>query len=76
MSGNPLTRLRGLLPADTVQIGTVQSAAVNGTLVVLLIGGGLVTVTGSGFAPGSRVFVKGGDVVSAAPALSSTQIDV
>lgn len=76
MAGNHLKRFRGLLPTDPTLVGSVQSVNINGTLEVLLVGGGKTTVTGSGYAPGSRVFVKGGEVVSAAPSLSAILIEV
>lgn len=73
---NPWKLLRGLLPGEPLQVGTVQSHNGDGTSTVLLVGGGFVTVTGQSVAVSNRAFVKGGHVVSAAPNLPVTQIDV
>lgn len=76
MAGNPWKRLKGLLADDPTEIGTVQTQNSNGTSVVSLVGGGLITVTGTGYAPGQRVFTKGGAIVSGAPALPAVEIEV
>lgn len=48
----------------------------DGTSDVALIGGGTVTVAGDGFTVSTPVFVNGGRIVSEAPALSVTTIEV
>ena len=76
MAGNPWKRLRGILPGDTTEVGVVQAQLANGTTTVSLVGGGVVTVSGTGFGSGVSVFIRGGAIVSGAPALSSVDIEV
>ena len=73
---NPWTRLQNLLPRDVVQIGTSQGGNGDGTTDVILVGGGRITVTGSGYSSGQRVFVKGGQIISEAPSLTTVEIEV
>ncbi len=73
---NPWNLLRTILPRDVMQVGSVQIISGDGTSNVLLVGGGVVRVTGSDFAVGQPVFIKGSRIVSAAPSLSVIQIDV
>jgi len=76
MSRNPYLRLRGLLSSDVTLVGSVAAVNLDGTSDVALIGGGTVTVAGDGFTVSTPVFVKGGRIVSEAPALSVTTIEV
>lgn len=77
MAGNPFKRLRGLLVDNAQQIGTIQSANTSkGTSIVVLVGGGEIEASGTGFAVGSRVFIQGARIVSAAPSLPAVEIQV
>lgn len=73
---NPWKRLQSLLPEDPVQIGTVQVDNADGTYGVDLVGGGRITVTGSGYSVNQRVFVRGTMIMSAAPDLPVVEIEV
>lgn len=76
MLGNPWLRLRGLFGTETRQVGSVQSVNADGTSTVQLVGGGVVVVTGTGFAVSSAVFVEGGAIVGGAPSLTVSTIEV
>lgn len=73
---NPWNQLRGLLPESPQQVGTVQSVNGDGTSEVLLVGGGVVRAIGDGFSVGQPVFVKGGQILSAAPSLNIQLVEV
>jgi hypothetical protein len=73
---NPYKALRDLIPEPAMQVGTSQGPNGDGTTDVILVGGGTVTATGTGYAFGTPVFVKGGLIVSQAPSLSVTDIEV
>lgn len=73
---NPWNRLQSLLPRDVMQIGTVLADNADGTSDVELLGGGRVTVSGSGYAVDDRVFVLGGLIRGEAPDLTPTDIEV
>jgi hypothetical protein len=59
-----------------MQIGTVVTVGTDGTSLVELIGGGIITATGDAYAESSRVFVRGSAIVSAAPELTPVDIEV
>ncbi|MAT91373.1 MAG: hypothetical protein CME59_02105 [Halioglobus sp.] len=73
---NPWRKLRGLLPEDPEQIGTVQTVNGDGTSTVLVAGGGSVTVTGDSFPGGTPVFIKGRQILGQAPALNFELVEV
>lgn len=73
---NPWNRLRETLPEPATQVGTVQTLNGDGTSDVLLVGGGVVRASGDGFTAGSPVFVRGGQILSAAPSLNIQLIEV
>lgn len=54
----------------------MQSDNADGTQSVTLVGGGVVIVTGSGYAVSSNVFIEDGAIVGAAPSLTLQTIDV
>lgn len=64
-----------LLPSSPLLIGTVVADHGDGTLTVEFLDGGLLRVTGQA-AINSRVFVRGGEVVSAAPELTVVDIEI
>ncbi len=76
MSINPYKRLRGLLADDATHVGEVTTVNSNGTSVVTLVGGGNVTVSGDSFSVGDNVFIKNDEIISGAPSLTSTEIEV
>lgn len=71
---NPLRRLVWLLPTEPLQVGDVVAAS-SGVCTVELPGGATVQARGSA-SVGARVFVRGGAIQGAAPALPIVQIDV
>ncbi|MEM6483811.1 MAG: hypothetical protein AAF662_02335 [Pseudomonadota bacterium] len=73
---NLLSQLRRLVPEDVTQVGESQGPNGDGTTDVVLIGGGRVRVTGTGFALGTPVFVRGGLITGQAPSLALTDIIV
>lgn len=73
---NPLNRLKSLLPGDATLVGQVTGVNSDGTVDVLLVGGGSVVATGTGYVAGDAVFVKGSLVTGAAPSLSKVTIEV
>ena len=74
--GNPYKRLLDTVNNETTQVGTVQTVNGDGTSDVLLVGGGVVRATGDSFLAGQPVFLKGGQVLSAAPSLNIQLIEV
>lgn len=73
---NPLKQLRSLIPGEVVQVGTSLGDNGDGTIDVQLLGGGVVTCSGSGYANGVPVFIKGSVVLSQAPSPSAVDIEV
>lgn len=71
---NPFRRLQDLSAAPPLQVGTVVSTG-TGVVVVELPGGGELAARGTATV-GARVFVRGGVVEGAAPALDAVLIDV
>lgn len=73
---NPWKLLQGILPSDVMQVGTVVALNGDGTSQVAMVGGGVIRVTGNSFAVSQPVFVKDGQIVSAAPSLNIQSIEV
>jgi len=73
---NPWNLLRNTLPEPSVQVGTIQTNNGDGTSNVVLVGGGVIRASGTGFSSGQAVFVQGGQILSAAPALNIDLIEV
>lgn len=73
---NPYKRLLDLLPKQPLLVGVSEGDNGDGTTTVTLVGGGQVVASGSGYASGVSVFVKGGRIVSQAPDLSAVDINV
>ena len=64
------------LSADAMQIGTVQAVNADGTSLVSMVGGGVIRASSDSFPVNQPVFVKGGQIVSAAPGLVIIPIEV
>ncbi|AST26523.1 hypothetical protein [Ralstonia pseudosolanacearum] len=64
-----------LLPDAPLLVGTVVTRHDDGTVTVQLLGGGLVRATGAG-EPGERLFVRGDEVIGAAPTLPTVDIEI
>jgi hypothetical protein len=77
LATNLFRQLQALLPADPLQSGNVSTTHTDGTATVALLGGGTLRVRNPhGIAQGQRVFVQGGSIQGAAPALPTFTIDV
>lgn len=72
---NQWSAFRGLLPGDPLLAGTIAASHGDGTVTVDLVGGGGMRVRGTG-SIGQAVYVRGGRVEGAAPALTAFDIDV
>ena len=72
MSTDIYRRLLNLLPAQPLQVGTIDAIYPDGSARVLLLGGaGEVRVLNpAGLAQGARSFVRGDSIVGSAPALA------
>lgn len=75
MSFNPYKRLLGLLPQRPLQVGDIV-AVDNGVCDIELPGGGTVKGRGTGYAVGTRVFVRDGLIEGEAPSLTLVEIDI
>jgi len=75
---NLFKRFLDLLPeTDRRGIGTVQSVNPSaGTTSLATLGGGSITVLGTGVAVGAKAFYKGGALEGEAPNLPSYEIEV
>lgn len=71
---NPFRAFLDLIPADPLQVGTVQSVA-DGLATIELPGGGTLKARGEATS-GQNVFVRGGAIEGAAPALPIEIIEV
>lgn len=71
---NPFRQFLNLIPADPLQVGTVQAIA-DGLATVQLPGGGLIQARGD-TAIGQNVFVRGGAIEGEAPNLPIELIEV
>jgi len=72
---NIYNRLISLLPATRVDVGTVIQVYADGALVQLQTGG-FVRVLGANPVVGNRVFIRSGQILSDAPNLSGTTIEI
>jgi hypothetical protein len=57
-------------------VGASEGENGDGTTDVTLVGGGRITVSGTGYTAGTPVFVQGGRLLAQAPSLSTTDITV
>jgi hypothetical protein len=73
---NPWLRLQRLLPKSPMLIGTVLSVNSDQTTDVQTIGGGRVTLAGTGFSVGTKVWFQDNRIVSAAPNYTAVTITV
>ena len=69
---NPYSRLQSLSPQAPLLVGTILSTT-STTATVQLIGGGTITAVGGG-SISQKVYVQGGRIIGAAPALSQVEI--
>jgi len=77
MTTNVWTRFKRLFPGAPLQVGAVLSVDIQtGTSIVQLIGGGTLTVRGTGVAAGKKVFVRDGLIEGSAPDLPVVEIEV
>jgi hypothetical protein len=75
MQTNVYRALLELLPQDPLLVGTVTAVNADATRTVQLPGGGFVRARGDA-AVAATVFVRGGVIEGAAPALTAITIDV
>mgnify|MGYP000188662349 CR=1 FL=1 len=74
---NKLTQLRSLLGSNTSKtVATVAAVNANNTLNVTLNSGAQMTVLGSGYSAGSKVYVEDGKAVAQAADLAFVEIDI
>lgn len=74
-TSNVYRALRELLPEPALMVATITSANGDGTRTVEFPGGGTQRVRGDG-SVGAQVFVRGGVIETAAPALLAVTIEV
>lgn len=70
---NPFVRLVNALPKYPKLYGTVTTVE-DGTVVVTLLGGGVLRATGSGYSVGAKVFIRNGLVEGEAPNMPAGEI--
>ena len=75
-TGNVFKQLKSLVSDKTTSVGTSQGANGDGTTDVLLVGGGVIKVSGEGYLNGTSVFIQNGFITGAAPNLSPVVLDV
>ena len=73
---NPWLRLQRLLPKSPMLIGTVVAQNNDQTTDVQPLGGGRITLAGTGFATGTKVFFQDNRIVSQAPNYAAVTITV
>lgn len=66
---NVWTQFKKLLPSQALLTGEVIAHNADGTSTVELPDGSLIRALGTGVAIGSNAFVRGGEIVGAAPKL-------
>lgn len=76
MSTNLFRRLREMLPAPALLVGTVTAHNADGTSTIALPGGGTLRARGQSVAVSSNAFVRDGVVEGEAPALGIVTIDI
>jgi hypothetical protein len=72
---NVWAKWKRLLPDDPLLVGEIADVYADGTVQVSPIGGGTIRVRGEG-TEGDRVWVRGGRIEGAAPALAAVEIEV
>lgn len=74
---NVWSAFQRLLPQNPVQVGTVRSIDSNAvTSTVELLGGGLLTVRGTGVPVDAKAFIKAGVIESQAPDLPTIEQEI
>lgn len=73
---NPFARLRELLPAPALLVGTVSAHHADDTCTVTLPDGGTLRVRGTSVAVGLPAFVRNGIVEGEAPALTPLTLEI
>ncbi|QPF74185.1 hypothetical protein G8A07_15525 [Roseateles sp. DAIF2] len=71
---NPFRQFLDLIPTEPLQVGTVRAVA-NGLATIELPGGGTISARGEAVI-GQNVFVRGGAIEGAAPALPIEVIEI
>lgn len=74
-TANPWRQFNQLLPSEPLLLGEIDSSHSDGTATVVLLGGGVVRVRGSG-STGDAVYVQSGAITGPAPELSHFEIEV
>lgn len=64
----------GLLPNDSLTLGTVQTVNSDGTSTVELLDGARVRVVGQSVAAGNKCYMRRGEIVQAAPNLPQSNM--
>jgi hypothetical protein len=67
---------KALLPEDPLQIATVAAVYEDNTSLVTYPAGGTARVRGSNMMVGSMVWLRGGQIVGAAPELTVFEVEV
>lgn len=73
---NLWTQFRGMLPGNSLDVGTVTAHNSDGTSLITLPSGKKITARGTTVAVGSKAFVRAGLVEGEAPDLESVEIEV